>query len=951
MKKLTSLKWLLPLAVCVVCLLAALGGCSLFSAGGGNSGGSGQNGTQMQKTFTVRLTVEGYSPFDFVDKNTNIIKKPSATPTKEGYEFIRWCSDEECTTELAYGKVLNSDLTIYAQWRIKTFTVTLRNTIEETESSLSVDYGEKAELPTRQAAGYTFRGWFTDEDGAHAYDSNAKVLSDITLYTGWSVDYYNINYDTDGGELPGDAPDRYTMFSATALPVCTRIGYRFIGWFDSKTADKTGTPITQIAKGQQGEKTFYAKYNCDLAEVTAKNESIVSVTDDEIAFPVKYTEATVDLNNYLIFSEGATYVVKKGETEVTINFASNTGEDNIIHEYTLIVTSESGETVKEFSVVITQYTDKYVSVVYHYKNASGEWTTDSDIMRQYGDKAVKITDPIPPEGYTFNMWLLGSLDGAEYDFDSLLSGDIDLYADYDAIFYQITYSLGNGANGVNPTTYTTEDAVVFAPATPLCDDYTFDGWYDSADYAVKVTGISLGSVKDRTVYARYRLKNHAITDYSERETVSLDELADYFTYLFYYRETSFSVNLSGVTSGTELEAVNTFISNAYGTVRHVDGAEATKLSVSSTLSGEVYSCSGTLTYQDAPSLTSTPSGYPQVDSWVHVSLLGRAETFDDFAIEHVADGLMVEDSEQLVYAVEHGYRPVPKAGSAAEEIYNAAKAVLRDVVDSGMTQFEKALAIYEYIIRDVSYDHDIFDRVTDPDPERRLSDEDAAKYYCFYLDGVFNSNIAVCDGYSKAFMLLCRIEGIPVVQVEGTANGGGTGHAWNKIYLSDENGVYHWYVVDCTSGDPLTTFGVSDKKEVMTHAYFLYTDAQMATRYTAAADSEFTYAANTAGTYYESVSFTWNETEYSCSISSDEQMAAFFSYLLRVTPSSGQISMDVHICLEDDEYDPFIYDSENKPCDIKDGIKVLVGSAMNSYNLTWTSIPEMNSYTFLCSRK
>lgn len=69
----------------------------------------------------------------------------------------------------------------------------------------------------------------------------------------------------------------------------------------------------------------------------------------------------------------------------------------------------------------------------------------------------------------------------------------------------------------------------------------------------------------------------------------------------------------------------------------------------------------------------------------------------------------------------------------------------------------------------------------------------------------------VCEGYSRAFKLLCDEVGIPCILVSGTSSDsrGTFNHMWNEVMLNGQ-----WYSVDITSDDPLIngedTQGVSD---------------------------------------------------------------------------------------------------------------------------------------------
>ena len=167
----------------------------------------------------------------------------------------------------------------------------------------------------------------------------------------------------------------------------------------------------------------------------------------------------------------------------------------------------------------------------------------------------------------------------------------------------------------------------------------------------------------------------------------------------------------------------------------------------------------------------------------------RPEDFGSFPIDvGKRESLAVYNSEELWWAVEHGYRPTfAVENSTAERIYEKARAVLREIISTNMNDFEKALAIYEYLIANVTYDYDTYNAL-DVTP--------TADNVCYYLEGVFDYGRAVCDGKSKAFVLLCGIEGISAVREFGYSLTGESGHAWNYARI---DGV--WYLVDTTNGD------------------------------------------------------------------------------------------------------------------------------------------------------
>ena len=202
--------------------------------------------------------------------------------------------------------------------------------------------------------------------------------------------------------------------------------------------------------------------------------------------------------------------------------------------------------------------------------------------------------------------------------------------------------------------------------------------------------------------------------------------------------------------------------------------------------------------------------YLQYEYAHRITSPGRAADFDAFPIENIKSTLAVSTSNQLVYALEHGFRPLPEVGSTAERVYLAAKAVLRRIVDDDMNDFDKLRAIYEWLILTVRYDHTAADEVG----------TDWRFYDAWYPEGVFFCHAAVCDGIAKSFLILARIENIACVRISGTSIGG-VGHAWNKVCLDGA-----WYGVDATEGN--LSVG---KEEYLSYTAFLFTDAYKEQKY------------------------------------------------------------------------------------------------------------------------
>jgi len=218
----------------------------------------------------------------------------------------------------------------------------------------------------------------------------------------------------------------------------------------------------------------------------------------------------------------------------------------------------------------------------------------------------------------------------------------------------------------------------------------------------------------------------------------------------------------------------------------------------------------TLKYDPIATVKTSKVIYQQIASANStLAVSDRAADYEGFAVNKLSKTCTVNNSEALLYVLEQGMRPVIAPGaSELSMLYETMKSVLRTYVSDSMTDDEKAFAIYQYIILSTIYDGDLLQKAESG------ANTDGNRSFC--LEGVFIDRLAVCDGISKAFSALCRMEGIECVRVSGTKVGGGVSHAWNKVKIGGG-----WYVVDATAGGTIV-----GSEEVMSLRYFLITDAE-----------------------------------------------------------------------------------------------------------------------------
>lgn len=277
----------------------------------------------------------------------------------------------------------------------------------------------------------------------------------------------------------------------------------------------------------------------------------------------------------------------------------------------------------------------------------------------------------------------------------------------------------------------------------------------------------------------------------------------------------------------------------------------------------------------------------------------------NFYIDGVKETMSVSTSNMLYKAVAWGYKPVFMGAQAdnLKQIYDNAKDALSYIVSDEMSEYEKVHAIYDYIIYNVRYDHDCAN-AEDKYVSGNLSLNEKMKYYGYYLEGIFLDKFykkdmhAVCDGKSKAFVLMCGIEGITAVRISGEASSDGKnfgGHAWNKVLL-DLNGTgdKEWYFVDTTWGDV-----GDDSKEFLSHAYFLLSDDEVKNTHVEKTGHGYPKAEGKFD-YYAHETYTSSGTEYNYVIANKNLVAQQMARALKTLPKSTIVEFEFAFSLTKD---------------------------------------------------
>ncbi len=143
------------------------------------------------------------------------------------------------------------------------------------------------------------------------------------------------------------------------------------------------------------------------------------------------------------------------------------------------------------------------------------------------------------------------------------------------------------------------------------------------------------------------------------------------------------------------------------------------------------------------------------------------------------DDMSIYDTSAVLAAWEKN--DPSELSSYDRDIYDQAQKTLGEMLRDGMSDYEKELAVYNWVVQNVDYDWTHQDRMKTTPRES------------FTPYGGLVNHTAVCLGYATTFQLLMDLAGVECITVAGAAYSSRQDHGWNMVKLNGE-----WYCVDVT---------------------------------------------------------------------------------------------------------------------------------------------------------
>ncbi len=757
------------LLLVITILVISLAGCNILF--GDDSGG--------EKEYNIIFT--GTSIPSITVKNGGTITMPQ-DPTAEGRIFGGWFVDSSCTVpfnqEYLQKNPLNGDLHLYPKWINDedieggkvTLTLDVNGGNELSQAIVKVTQGinvaQKLPIPTK--GGADFVGWFDAKVGGNKVTEANGLLynytgGETTLYAHWGEASYDIilsEVDFTVGSVSGGKMGASYLEDITVVAETKDVNYQFVGWFNGN--ELVSESLTYQFKAQE-DLTLTAKWIGEERTLIFQRNYFLSDLD-EVRISFNYGG---DLHYTPTRRAGYSFIGWYDNPECVGEVVSENGNFTNLK-------------LENNTILYAKWTEGHDELIYNHINANevevvGVKATAGSIIHIPSEwsnlKVTKIGENAFKNSTKSAIVIPSSVE------------EIDATA-FSGVTSKIYFDRGASVSLLNSGAFTSSQYIYF---------HLFNEGENALidDRYVEANGIfadtQIGSKEEAEAFYSYAW----LYTYTQKFTLTIDERL----YTGDFQQAMMGEN--GLFKNLSMKLMlksNTATGFTYGTtgtnkIYFTFSAKENKFVATGTTSGDKMQV-------QARSLTQ----------------ISNAGTEHEFPIDYHPE-YEVYTSEQLVYAVEYGYKPKYASGSPAESIYVKARGALTQIINEDMDEYEKIKAIHDYIALTVTYDSALLNLSVSN------SAESVSHYRGFNLEGVFEDGKAVCDGITKAFMLMCRIEGIEAIRVSGSL--GSVGHAWNKVCV---DGV--WYAVDVTNDDSIMTIDGYEKPfELLTHRFFMVSDA------------------------------------------------------------------------------------------------------------------------------
>lgn len=418
---------------------------------------------------------DGYFTLEFTDEDGNVIKEESVyygtsgitfPPTPDeyavGYDYDWVLEDGTVVTEDSFVMPENP-VKINGVPKIHKFTLAINKPDGTVENIPNVEYNTPFAnidaIEDTDREGYTFRGWFTDEEFNEPLPErmpDGENGSTYEIYGKWDINSYTIIYKVDGNDYASEVYEYNAPISIISEP-SAREGYTFSGWvIDGYDELPETMPANDIlVNGQYNINSHTIIYH--VTEIREYAEPS-AVTRDDVVVTYNYGET---IQRYTPSKDG-------------YDFEPWKDENGDMYEIPATMPDEDIEVWGELIAWVYSYAFRAEGEAVLSGNASygmpipdpEQYYVEHDNYGEYIEKVLSAKT-----GYSFVEWKYGNENVPEYfTMQDLLP---NFTAEYTVNTYTVNYFVDGEAYSSETYEY---GATVTAIAEPSKEGYTFGGW-------------------------------------------------------------------------------------------------------------------------------------------------------------------------------------------------------------------------------------------------------------------------------------------------------------------------------------------------------------------------------------------------------------------------------------------------------------------------------------------
>ena len=423
------------------------------------------------------------------------------TYTRQGYKFVGWTLNRDGTGTVYSDRATVSNLTsrnegtvmLYAKWEPISYKIYMKdNTSVGSTYTKTVSYNESFNLGTFRPirTGYDLIGWSkssTATTPTYAVSENVTNLSTVqgetvTLYAVWRGKQFTINFSSTGGS-PVSSIVRNMNDTIGELPVPTRTGYTFAGWFTSTTGGSQVTSSTRVTSNMN----LYARWNpIKFSIAFNSNGGTGTMANQTVTYGVSqnFTNNKFTKPNYEFV----------GWNTKSDSSGSSFSDGQVIP----MLSSTNGATIELFAIWSAKQT---YSITYNLDG--GSLTTNNPTGYDITTETFMLNNP-SKEGYTFKGWTgsNGNTPALNVYVNKGTTGNLNYKANYEANKYKIEFNIGDETKELEVEYGSTITDI----PNPKKTGYSFLGWLDEDGY---VLGATVG-IGDKVYNPEFRPNKYKI---------------------------------------------------------------------------------------------------------------------------------------------------------------------------------------------------------------------------------------------------------------------------------------------------------------------------------------------------------------------------------------------------------------------------------------------------------